>query len=67
MTPEITRAIVAGIVLVGFYAFIGLVLMGLVSIENPEMAKLVGAIFGYMGGLVTPIVAMYFRSEGGSK
>jgi membrane associated rhomboid family serine protease len=65
MTEERTRAAIAALVLIGFYGFIALVLMGFVSIENPEMAKMVGAIFGFMGGLVTPIVMRYFKNGGG--
>lgn len=61
MNEEHTRAAIAILVVIGFFAFIILVLMGLVSVENPELAKFVGAVFGYLGGIVSMIFARYFR------
>lgn len=63
MTPEHSRLIIAVLVLVSFLGFLAAVLMGMVNIESPEMAKFVGACFGYLGGIVTPIVMTYFRSD----
>lgn len=65
MTEDQTRATIAIIATVGFLGFIGAVLFG-VRIESPELAKFTGAVFGYLGGIITMIFTRYFRTNGGS-
>ena len=61
MTEEMTRSVVAILVIVAFTVFMVVTLMGVVSIESPEIAKLVGATFGYLTGLVSAVFARYFK------
>lgn len=56
--------IIAVLVLVGFFSVVTIVLVGFVDISNPEIAKLVGVIVGYLTALLNPIVMSYFK--GGS-
>lgn len=65
MTDDWTRTLIVVMVFVAFVGLMLVVLLGLVEVSNPELAKLVGAIFGYLSGLLSPIVARYFtqRSE----
>lgn len=67
MNREHSRLVIAVMVIAAFIGFLMAVLMGMVAIESPEMAKFVGACFGYLGGIVTPIVMTYFRSNGEAK
>lgn len=60
--PHVRGFLVVSII-VGFYGFVVLVLMGLVDVQSPEVAKLVGALFGYLSGLLTPVMARYFREH----
>lgn len=63
MTEDQTRLVFAVVVVVAFTGFVMVVLMGLVAIDNPEMAKLVGATFGYLTGLITMVFTRYFRNN----
>ena len=63
MTREVARSLIAVLVILGFFAVMLVILLGFVNIENPEMAKLAGAIFGYLTGLLTPVVMSFFRGE----
>lgn len=63
MNGELPRLIIALVVIISFTALMAAVLFGFVAIESPEVAKLVGSIFGWMTGLVTPIVMRYFRDD----
>ena len=62
MNAELPRLIIALVVILAFTGMMAAVLFGFVKIESPEVAKLVGSIFGWATGLVTPIVMSYFRS-----
>lgn len=64
MTEEHTRALIVVLVFACFIGVMAAVLFGFVQVENPELAKLVGMIFGYITGLLSPIVARYFRNGG---
>jgi hypothetical protein len=64
MTEDLTRSIIAILVIVLFTAFMVATLMGFVRIESAEMAKLVGATFGYLTGLITMVFARYFGKIG---
>lgn len=63
MANDRARLILAGMVIVGFYGIVLLVLLGLVNIESPEIAKLVGALFGYFTAMLTPILQRYFKED----
>ena len=60
LTPDITRAVIGIIIVVGFFAFVGVVLFGYVNVTDPTIAKLVGLMFGYIGGLLQPVILVYF-------
>jgi len=64
MTDQMVRGFLVVGIIAGFYGFMAMVLMGAVDIQSPEIAKLVGALFGYLSGLLTPIIARYFRDGG---
>lgn len=53
--------IIAVIVILGLFAIVGVVLLGFVDVANPELAKLVGLVVGWLTGLISPIVASYFK------
>ena len=62
MNQDWTRAIIAILVVLGFFAFIGIVLFGFVDVAEPTLAKLVGLMFGDIAGLLQPIIVLYFGS-----
>lgn len=62
LTPA-ASTIIAILVLVGFFAIVVIVLIGFVDIGNPEIAKLVGVIVGYLTALLNPIVMSYFQKD----
>lgn len=64
MTEDHARVLIALTVIGAFVSFMLVVLLGFVDVQSPEVAKLVGAMFGYLSGLVTPIVMRYFRNGG---
>ncbi len=64
MNKEMTSTFIATIVIIGLFAIVTITLMGFVDISNPEIAKLVGVVVGWLTGLVGPIVSSYFK--GGS-
>jgi ABC-type dipeptide/oligopeptide/nickel transport system permease subunit len=62
MKEEYTRALLVVIVFGGFFALMLAVLLGAVSVQSPEVAKLVGMIFGYLTGIMSPIIVRYFKN-----
>lgn len=65
MNDDSTRAIIAILVVVGFYGIIGVVLFGFVDVSDPTLAKLTGGIFGYITAIMTPVITRYFKDSGG--
>lgn len=63
MRDEQTASILAFAIIGGFFVLMIIVLTGFVRIESPEIAKLVGALFGYFTALINPIVVRYFKGE----
>lgn len=63
MADHLVRGFLVVSIIAGFYGFVALVLMGLVDVQSPEIAKLVGALFGYLSGMLTPVMARYFREH----
>lgn len=61
MTVEHTRAVIAIIVIIGFFVFVAIILVGFVDIRQPEIAKLVGLLVGYIVALMNPIIMRYFE------
>lgn len=64
MTDRTAATIIAIVVIFGFFLVVLTVLMGFVEISNPEIAKLVGVIVGYLTALLNPIVLSYFKNGG---
>ena len=64
MTDDAARFWIAIVVIGSFMTIIMVVLFGFTPIDNPEVAKLVGVVIGYVTGLITPIVAKYFKNGG---
>jgi ABC-type Na+ efflux pump permease subunit len=62
MKEEYTRALLVVFVFGGFFALMLAVLLGAVSVQSPEVAKLVGMIFGYLTGVMSPIIVRYFKN-----
>jgi hypothetical protein len=56
-----TASIIAILFIVGFFALMIVVLMGFVDVADPSIAKLVGALFGYLTALLNPIIIRYFQ------
>jgi len=61
MSEELTRSIIAVLVIAGFFALVSVVLLGFVDIASPEIAKLVGLLVGYVVALLNPIILRYFQ------
>ena len=60
MTDEQTRAVIAILVIVGFFAAVLAVMIGLVDIRDPTTAKVVGTVVGYITATLNPIIWRYF-------
>lgn len=56
MSKETISFLIALSVIVGFFVVVVVVLVGFVDIANPETAKLVGVIVGYLTALMNPVV-----------
>lgn len=52
--------IIAITVIVGFFVVMLAVLLGFVDVTEPTLAKLVGALFGYLTAMLNPIIVRYF-------
>lgn len=61
MSDPIMRGMIAILIIGSFTLIVLTVLFGFVRVEQPEIAKLVGALFGYFTGLISPIIARYFK------
>ena len=62
MRDDLTRSIIAIIVIVGFFALVAVILVGYVDIASPEIAKLVGLLVGYIVAMMNPIIMRYFKN-----
>lgn len=65
MNRETASTVVAILVIVGFFSIVAIILVGFVDITNPEMAKLVGVIVGYLTALLNPVIMSFVN--GGEK
>lgn len=63
MSRDTAAIVIAVLVILGFFAVVIVIFVGYVDIQNPEMAKLVGVVVGYLTGLLTPIIMSYFRER----
>lgn len=61
MNDDTTRAILAVVVVAGFFGVVGIVLFGFVNVDSPPIAKLAGLIFGYLTGIMQPVITRYFK------
>ena len=62
MGDDLTRSIIAVIVIVGFFVLVAVILIGYVDITSPEIAKLVGLLVGYIVAMMNPIIMKYFKN-----
>ena len=60
MNDATTRLIIALAVVAVFIVVVLVVLLGLVDVADPTIAKLVGAVFGYVTAMLNPIIYRYF-------
>lgn len=65
MTEDRARLIIALVMVAVFVAVVIIALIGLVDIRDPTIAKLVGAVFGYLTALLNPIIFRYFGGTHG--
>ena len=65
MTEERTRTVLALLMVAGFFAVMLVVLLGFVDVREPTIAKLVGALLGYLTAVLNPVIFRYFG--GGQK
>lgn len=63
MTEAQTASVIAILVIVCFFGVVAVVLIGFVDITSPEIAKLVGLLFGYLTALLNPIIMRYFKTS----
>jgi len=61
MNENLTRSLIAVLVIAGFFGLVAVVLLGFVDIQSPEIAKLVGLLVGYVVAMMNPIIMRYFR------
>ena len=61
MSDDLTRSVIAILVILGFFALVATVLVGFVDITSPEIAKLVGLLVGYIVAMMNPIIMRYFK------
>lgn len=66
MNDSLVASIIAILVIVGFFGIVAVVLIGFVDITSPEIAKLVGMLFGYLTALLNPIILRYFKRPEGT-
>jgi hypothetical protein len=62
MRDDLTRSIIAILVIAGFFALVAVILVGYVDIASPEIAKLVGLLVGYIVAMMNPIIMRYFKN-----
>jgi hypothetical protein len=62
MRDDLTRSIIAILVIAGFFALVAVILIGYVDIASPEIAKLVGLLVGYIVAMMNPIIMRYFKN-----
>jgi hypothetical protein len=62
MSDDLTRSIIAILVIAGFFALVAVILVGYVDIASPEIAKLVGLLVGYIVAMMNPIIMRYFKN-----
>jgi hypothetical protein len=62
MSDDLTRSIIAIVVIVAFFVLVTIILMGFVDIASPEIAKLVGLLVGYIVAMMNPIIMRYFKN-----
>ena len=63
MSEDTTKTVIALTVIVGFFVLMVVVLIGFVDVTDPSIAKLVGALFGYLTAMLNPIIVSYFRGD----
>lgn len=63
---DMPRFIIALVVIAGFFGLMMVVLIGFVDVTDSSVAKLVGALFGYLTAMLNPIIVSYFTKEGSS-
>jgi ABC-type antimicrobial peptide transport system permease subunit len=64
VSDDLARGLIVVLLIGSFIALMATVLMGMIKIENPEIAKLIGAVFGYVTGMLSAVFAHYFRKNG---
>lgn len=57
---ERTAHILAIMIVACFFAVVIIVLVGLVDVSDPTIAKLIGVVFGYVSALLNPVIYRYF-------
>lgn len=60
MIRERTASALAIIVVIGFFVVMLVVLLGFVDVRDPTIAKLVGAVAGYLTAVLNPVIIAYF-------
>lgn len=63
MRDELTRQIIAILMVAGFFGVVVVVLI-YVDVSDPAIAKFAGAAFGYLSGLLSTIIFRYFGAKG---
>lgn len=63
MNDQLTAAIIAFVFIAGFFVLMLVILIGFVDVTEPSIAKLVGALFGYLTALLNPIIVRYFKER----
>lgn len=62
MTDAQTRSVIAVLVIAGFFGLVLVVVIGLVDVRDPTIAKIVGTLIGYVTALMNPIIMRYFQA-----
>jgi len=61
MTGEQTRALIAILMIAGFFGLVSFVMLGFANLDKPAIAELFGMLIGYIVAMLQPIIMRYFR------
>lgn len=64
VSEDTFRQLLALTVVGGFFLLLGVILFGLIDVESPTMAKLIGVIIGGVGAKFDVVLYRYFQNQG---
>jgi len=62
LLEDVIAHVLAGIIILGFFAIVLVALVGEVDINDPAVTGFVGVTLGYASAKTDPVLARYFRA-----